>query len=165
MARLRFQRISDISTEMQFAARMTPILYEKLRGSPRRVKRFLNDLNVRSAIAERRGIELDVSVVAKLMVLELLLSEEFDMVLGWLARRRTAASAYKTPGDRRPVLSLRISLTGSKTRSRLTTTSKKPRSKNGKSTSAKPDDESDKDERFTRQPDSMGEASTITRRH
>ena len=76
----------DIATEMQFAARLTPILYEKLRGSPRRVKRFLNDLNVRSSIAERRGIELDVSVVAKLMVLELLLSDEFDMVLGWLAR-------------------------------------------------------------------------------
>ena len=76
----------DIATEMQFAARLTPILYEKLRGSPRRVKRFLNDLNVRSSIAERRGIELEVPVVAKLMVLELLLSDEFDRVLGWLAR-------------------------------------------------------------------------------
>ena len=76
----------DIAAEMQFAARLTPILYEKLRGSPRRVKRFLNDLSVRSSIAQRRGIELDVSVVAKLMVLELLLPEEFDMVLGWLAR-------------------------------------------------------------------------------
>ena len=75
----------DVASEMQFAARLTPILYEKLRGSPRRVKRFLNDLNVRSSIAERRGIELDVSVVAKLMVLELLMPKEFDMVLGWLA--------------------------------------------------------------------------------
>ena len=67
----------DIASEMQFAARLTPILYEKLRGSPRRVKRFLNDLNVRSSIAARRGIALDVSVVAKLMVLELLLADEF----------------------------------------------------------------------------------------
>lgn len=79
-------RDMDVSAEMQFAARMTPILYEKLRGSPRRVKRFLNDLNVRSSIAERRGINLDKSVVAKLMVLELLLPHEFDMVLSWLAR-------------------------------------------------------------------------------
>lgn len=76
----------DFGAEMQFAARLTPILYEKLRGSPRRVKRFLNDLNVRSSIAERRGIKLDVPIVAKLMVLELLLQDEFDMVLGWLAR-------------------------------------------------------------------------------
>ena len=76
----------DIAKEMQFAARLTPILYEKLLGSPRRVKRFLNDLNVRSSIARRRGIELNVSVVAKLMVLELLLPKEFETVIGWLAR-------------------------------------------------------------------------------
>ena len=75
----------DLSTEMQFAARLTPILYEKLRGSPRRVKRFLNDLNVRSSIAERRGIALNVSVFAKLMVLEQLLQREFNLVLDWLA--------------------------------------------------------------------------------
>ena len=75
----------DLSIEMRFAARLTPILYEKLRGSPRRVKRFLNDLNVRSSIAERRGIALDVSVFAKLMVLEQLLQDEFKLVLDWLA--------------------------------------------------------------------------------
>jgi hypothetical protein len=76
----------DISEELQFAARLTPILYEKLHGSPRRVKRFLNDLNVRSSIADRRGIVLKLPVVAKLMILELLLPEEFKKVLGWLAR-------------------------------------------------------------------------------
>ncbi len=76
----------DITGERQFAARLTPMLYEKLRGSPRRIKRFLNDLNVRASIARRRGIELDIAVVAKLMVLELLLREEFDKVLDWLAR-------------------------------------------------------------------------------
>jgi hypothetical protein len=76
----------DITGERQFAARLTPMLYEKLRGSPRRIKRFLNDLNVRASIARRRGIELDIAVVAKLMVLELLLQEEFNKVLDWLAR-------------------------------------------------------------------------------
>lgn len=76
----------DISAEMQFAARLTPMLYEKLRGSPRRVKRFLNDLNVRASIASRRGIELDIPIVAKLMILELLLPDEFSKVLDWIAR-------------------------------------------------------------------------------
>lgn len=76
----------DITVERQFAARLTPMLYEKLRGSPRRIKRFLNDLNVRASIARRRGIELDIAVVAKLMVLELLFRDEFDKVLDWLAR-------------------------------------------------------------------------------
>lgn len=76
----------DIADELAFAARLTPMLYEKLRGSPRRVKRFLNDLNVRSSIAARRGIQLDIAIVAKLMVLEVLLPSEFTLMLDWLAR-------------------------------------------------------------------------------
>ncbi len=75
----------EISEELAFAARLTPLLYEKLRGSPRRVKRFLNDLHVRQAVASRRGIDLDPGVVAKLMVLEVLLPEEFTRLLNWLA--------------------------------------------------------------------------------
>jgi hypothetical protein len=76
----------DIAEEMTFAARLTPLLYEKLRGNPRRVKRFLNDLSVRRTIAQRRGIALDEAVIAKLMVLEVLMPEEFERVLEWLAQ-------------------------------------------------------------------------------
>jgi hypothetical protein len=76
----------DVGPQLLFAARLTPILYEKLRGNPRRIKRFLNDLHVRQAIAARRGIRLDSEVVAKLMVLEVLLEEDFKRVLGWLAQ-------------------------------------------------------------------------------
>lgn len=75
-----------ISDELEFATRLTPILYEKLRGNPRRVKRFLNDLRVRQSVASRRGIVLDPAVVAKLMVLEVLLPDDFGKVLDWLAR-------------------------------------------------------------------------------
>ena len=63
---------------------MTAILYQKLAGNPRRIKRFLNDMSVRRSIAARRGIELDNEVVAKLMVLEVLLPEQFKVVLSWL---------------------------------------------------------------------------------
>lgn len=76
----------NISSELLFAARLTPILYEKLRGNPRRIKRFLNDLNVRRSIAERRGIDLEPEVIAKLMVIEVLLPDAFVQVLDWLAR-------------------------------------------------------------------------------
>jgi hypothetical protein len=76
----------DTSEQLAFASRLTPILYEKLRGNPRRIKRFLNDLRVRQTIAARRGIELDAAVVAKLMVLEVLLPEDFSKVLDWLAQ-------------------------------------------------------------------------------
>lgn len=75
----------SIAEELTFAARLTPMLYEKLRGNPRRIKRFLNDLRVRQSIAKRRGIALAADVVAKLMVLEVLLGDEFTKVLDWLA--------------------------------------------------------------------------------
>lgn len=91
----------DIAAELQFAARLTPMLYEKLRGSPRRVKRFLNDLHVRASIAARRGIELDIAIVAKLMILELLLPSEFKTLLDWLARgqlRQRLAELEKQAG-------------------------------------------------------------------
>jgi hypothetical protein len=61
-------------------------LYEKLRGNPRRIKRFLNDLRVRQSIAGKRGIMLHADIVAKLMVLEVLLPDDFTKVLRWLAK-------------------------------------------------------------------------------
>jgi hypothetical protein len=76
----------DISSELTLASRLTPILYEKLRGNPRRIKRFLNDMRVRQSIAARRGISLNADIVAKLMVLEVLLPQGFTMVLEWLAK-------------------------------------------------------------------------------
>lgn len=72
--------------ELAFAARLTPLLYEKLRGNPRYIKRFLNDLHVRQSVASRRGISLDASVVAKLMTLEALMKPEFKLLLGWFAK-------------------------------------------------------------------------------
>lgn len=75
---------TDVQRELAFAHKMTAILYQKLAGNPRRIKRFLNDMNVRRSIAARRGIELEDEVVAKLMVLEVLLPEQFKVVLSWL---------------------------------------------------------------------------------
>jgi len=98
----------DISTELALASRLTPILYEKLRGNPRRIKRFLNDLRVRQSIAARRGISLNADIVAKLMVLEVLLPGGFTMVLEWLAKGElreqmraleTAAGRQVTPDE------------------------------------------------------------------
>lgn len=72
--------------ELAFATRLTPLLYEKLKGNPRYIKRFLNDLHVRQSIASRRGISLDPGVVAKLMTLEALMKPEFKLLLGWFAK-------------------------------------------------------------------------------
>jgi hypothetical protein len=78
----------DLNEELAFASRLTPILYEKFRGNPRRIKRFLNDLSVRQAVSERRGIQLPPAAVAKLMVLERLLRDDFETVLEWLAKNQ-----------------------------------------------------------------------------
>jgi len=75
-----------LAAEISFAARLTPVLYEKLRGNPRRIKRFLNDLYVRRAVARRRGIELDAAVIAKLMILEVLFKDAFTQILEWLGK-------------------------------------------------------------------------------
>lgn len=72
--------------ELAFATRLTPLLYEKLKGNPRYIKRFLNDLHVRQSVASRRGISLDAAVVAKLMTLEALMKPEFRLLLSWFAK-------------------------------------------------------------------------------
>lgn len=78
----------DLAEELAAAARLTPILYEKFRGNPRRIKRFLNDLNVRQSVSNRRGITLPSDAVAKLMVLERLFRPDFETVLKWLAQNK-----------------------------------------------------------------------------
>lgn len=75
-----------IEDELAFATRLTPLLYEKLHGNPRYIKRFLNDLHVRQSVASRRGIDLDAGVVAKLMTLEALMKPEFKLLLTWFAQ-------------------------------------------------------------------------------
>lgn len=66
------------------AARIRPIVHEKSKGNPRRIKRFLNDLSVRLSIAAKRGIKLDAATIAKLMVLEQYFPADFATVTGWL---------------------------------------------------------------------------------
>jgi hypothetical protein len=70
--------------DLQLAAMLAPVLYERLNGNPRRLKRFLNDYWTRATIAARRGIELRPNALAKLMVLEELEDAAFTAVLAWL---------------------------------------------------------------------------------
>jgi len=76
---------SDISEEIAFASTLTPMLYDRAGGNPRRIKKFLNNLRMRQSIAERRGINLDAGAIAKLMMLENLPDRELETVADWLA--------------------------------------------------------------------------------
>jgi hypothetical protein len=50
-------------------------------GSARSIRRFLNAFALRTRIAERHGIDIDASVIAKLMLLEDSLSKDFETLV------------------------------------------------------------------------------------
>jgi RecA/RadA recombinase len=66
------------------AERLAPVLYEGMDGNPRRIKRFLNELWLRSVFAQARGVDVDHSAVAKLMVLEQVHESAFEEMLEWV---------------------------------------------------------------------------------
>lgn len=72
-------------SDIDLAERLAPILHGHTQGNPRRLKRFLNALWLRTAFARSRGVELEPGACAKLMVSELLHPDLFAQMLGWLA--------------------------------------------------------------------------------
>ena len=64
--------------------RLSPVLYEGMDGNPRRIKRFLNEMWLRSAFAKARGVAVDHTAVAKLMVLEQVHETAFNEMLEWV---------------------------------------------------------------------------------
>ncbi len=95
-----------ISGDIAWATAVSPAL-SGLRGNPRQVKRFLNDLTWRRRAAARRGVELRHDVLAKLMVLEEQSAEDFQTLFDWqlassgpspqLVSAETAARATEVP--------------------------------------------------------------------
>lgn len=65
------------------ANEISPVLARGLRGNPRQLKRFLNILSVRRRAAGGRGIELDPTVLSKLMILEQLHLKDFAQLFAW----------------------------------------------------------------------------------
>ena len=62
----------EIEGALQIADQIAPLLTDGSRGNPRQIKRFLNTMSLRLAIAEQRGIQDDIKmpVLAKLMLAE-----------------------------------------------------------------------------------------------
>jgi len=78
----------EAGPDLALAAELAPVLYQRLAGNPRRLKRFLNAFWIRGDIAARRGIELDPPTLAKLMVLERIEEDAFGKLLDWLGKGR-----------------------------------------------------------------------------
>jgi hypothetical protein len=74
---------AELAADFAIANRIAPVLSRGLRGNPRQLKRFLNTMLLRLQTANRRSIELDSEILAKLMVLEQTAPKEFQQLFLW----------------------------------------------------------------------------------
>jgi hypothetical protein len=73
----------DLVRDLDWAASIAQVLGGGLRGNPRQLKRFLNNLLLKHRSALRRKIALDLPVLAKLMVLEEQHFSDFQRLFDW----------------------------------------------------------------------------------
>lgn len=73
----------DLVRDLNWAASIAEVLGGGLRGNPRQLKRFLNNLLLKHRSAQRRKITLDLPVLAKLMVLEEQHFSDFQRLYDW----------------------------------------------------------------------------------
>lgn len=75
----------EAQNRISLANRLAPLLTVWLQGNPRRIKRFINDLWMRSSIANARQAGLSLDALAKLMVLEQVHDDRFRGLVSWAA--------------------------------------------------------------------------------
>lgn len=74
---------ASLAADLKWAADISPVLGASLRGNPRQLKRFLNNLLLKHRSATRRGAALQLPVLAKLMVLEDQYKTDFQKLFDW----------------------------------------------------------------------------------
>lgn len=72
----------EIDQALVLSAHVTKILSEGARGNPRQIKRFLNSMMLRHAVAEERGFGTDVQrpILAKIMLAERFYPEFYEQI-------------------------------------------------------------------------------------
>jgi predicted KAP-like P-loop ATPase len=73
---------AEVEQALLLSGQITHILTEGTRGNPRQIKRFLNSMALRQAIARERGFDADVKVqvLAKLMLAERFATDFYDQL-------------------------------------------------------------------------------------
>lgn len=79
----------EIESALQIADQIAPLLTDGSRGNPRQIKRFLNTMSLRLAIAEQRGIQNDIKMP---VLTKLMLAERFEINLFSRIEREAAES-------------------------------------------------------------------------
>ncbi len=72
------EKNDELEAALLLSQQIAPILAEGTRGNPRQIKRFLNSLFVRTAIAKARGFTVNQTVLAKLMLAERFQQDFYD---------------------------------------------------------------------------------------
>lgn len=72
-----------LAADLKWAADISPVLGASLRGNPRQLKRFLNNLLLKHRSASRRNAPIKLPVLAKLMVLEDQYNTDFQKLFDW----------------------------------------------------------------------------------
>lgn len=73
----------DFEQQIQIFNGIGSVVASSLKGNPRQTKRFLNTFYIRKRLAEIQRIELNLAILAKLMVLEYFDSELFKELFQW----------------------------------------------------------------------------------
>ncbi|MED3613628.1 P-loop NTPase fold protein [Bacillus wiedmannii] len=74
---------NDFEEQLQIFNSIGSVVASTLKGNPRQTKRFLNTFYIRKRLAEIQQIDLNLSVLAKLMVLEYFDSDLFKELFQW----------------------------------------------------------------------------------
>jgi hypothetical protein len=86
---------AKLAADLKWAADISPVMGASLRGNPRQLKRFLNNLLLKHRSAVRRGAALELPVLAKLMVLEDQYNTDFQKLFDWELAAGGACSEIK----------------------------------------------------------------------
>ncbi|MEP6815178.1 MAG: P-loop NTPase fold protein [Marmoricola sp.] len=74
---------TELAEDLAWGSGICEVAAAGLRGNPRQLKRFLNDLTWRMRAAARRDIVLEPNVLAKLMVLDEQFPDDFQQPFDW----------------------------------------------------------------------------------
>ncbi|MDN4619055.1 P-loop NTPase fold protein [Paenibacillus sp. PsM32] len=69
--------------QLDVFGRVADVVSATLKGNPRQAKRFINTFYIRKKLSEIQGLELDLSILAKLMVLEYTNLDLFREIYAW----------------------------------------------------------------------------------
>ncbi|WP_372512490.1 KAP family P-loop NTPase fold protein [Mycobacterium yunnanensis] len=72
-----------MAADLGWAANIMPVLGTSLRGNPRQLKRFMNNLLLKHRSAARRNVDLKLPELAKMMVLEDQHNSDFQKLFDW----------------------------------------------------------------------------------